>query len=96
MSPVSEHPPLRRALADCLHRHLAVHGADGLAGLYDDLRIRDADSEWTRARVDRAIDDLVIAGRAEISGRHGYIDIVGLFDHEMWAELQAEIAAVAA
>ena len=90
-----EHPPLRRALADCLHRHLAVHGADGLAGLYDDLRVRDPDSEWTRARVDRAIDDLVNAGHAEVSGRRGYVDVVGLIPDDMWNELQAEIAVFA-
>ena len=90
-----EHPPLRRALADCLHRHLAVHGADGLEGLYADLRVRDADSEWTRALVNRAIDDLVNAGHAEISGRRGYIDVIGLIDDEMWTELQAEIAVFA-
>jgi len=83
---------LRAAFADCLHRHLAVHGGDGLEGLYADLRCRDADSEWTRARVDRAIDDLVRDGHAEISGRRGYIDVVGLIDDAMWAELEAEIA----
>jgi len=87
--------PLRAALADCLHRHLAVSACDGLEGLYDDLRIRDPDSMWTRARVDKAIDDLVIAGRAEITGTRGYVDIVGLIDEEMWAELEAEIAVAA-
>lgn len=88
-------PPLRAALADCLHRHLAVYGADGLEGLYADLRVRDPDSMWTRARVDQAIDDLVRAGHAEVSGRRGYIDVVGLIDDDMWNELEAERVAFA-
>jgi hypothetical protein len=87
--------PLRAALADCLHRHLAVHGSDSLEALYDDLRCRDADSMWTRARVDRAIDDLVRAGHAEISGRRGYVDVVGLIPDDMWQELEAERVAFA-
>jgi len=87
--------PLRAALADALHRHLAVSACDGLEGLYADLRVRDPDSMWTRARVDRAIDDLVSADRAEITGTRGYVDIAAFIDDEMWDELKDEIAVTA-
>jgi len=88
-------PPLRAAFADEMYFYIANGGCDGLELLYFELGCRDADSVWTRARVDQSIEDLVNAGRAEVSGKRGYVVVDVIFDDAMAEYLGSNEAPLA-
>lgn len=67
----NSHGTVRAARAEALHEHLVRHGCDCLAELYSDLRADDW-TGWTRAEIDRAINDLASVGRVQIE-THGVI-----------------------
>jgi len=72
--------PLRAARADVVYRHLVDHGASGVEGLIEDLVW--PGSGHTRAQIERALEDLARAGRVELTGYRGYLDVEVFIDDE--------------
>lgn len=69
---------VRAARADALYEFVAFeHGGDVLEVLTHELLKSGA---WTRAQVERSLDDLAAAGRVEIDGSEGWIMVRPVLD----------------